>query len=140
MAIQSLIKEENVHVGDTVRVYQKIKEEGRERTQAFEGVVISIKGRQAGKSFTVRKIASSNIGVERIWPVLSPSISKIKVIKKGKVRRSKLYYLRQRKGKQALRIKSLDTKVKKQVKPQAKSAKKETGKKGRRSSSKTPKN
>ncbi len=93
-------------VGDTVIVYQKIQEEKKMRTQAFEGVVISIKGRGENKMFTVRKIASGGIGVERIWPVNSPWIEKIEVKKQGKVRRAKLYYLRQRKGRAALRIKT----------------------------------
>jgi large subunit ribosomal protein L19 len=83
-------------VGDTVRVHLKIKEEDKTRTQVFEGVVIAIRGRGENKSFTVRKIASGGIGVERIWPLISPWIKKIVVKKKGKVRRAKLHYLRKR--------------------------------------------
>jgi large subunit ribosomal protein L19 len=83
-------------VGDTIRVHLKIKEEGKIRTQVFEGVVIAIKGRGENKSFTVRKMASGGIGVERIWPLISPWIKKIVVKKRGKVRRAKLYYLRKR--------------------------------------------
>ncbi len=82
------------HVGDTIRVHQKFKEEDKTRTQIFEGVVIAIRGRGENKSFTVRKIAAGGIGVERIWPLISPWIAKIVVKKKGKVRRAKLYYLR----------------------------------------------
>jgi len=82
------------HVGDTVRVHQKFKEDEKIRTQVFEGKVIAIRGREENKTFTVRKIAIGGIGVERIWPLISPWITKIVVVKKGKVRRSKLYYLR----------------------------------------------
>lgn len=86
--------------GDTVRVYVKIKEQDKERLQAFEGTVIAIGSRDKTKSFTVRKI-SSGIGVERVFLADSPSIAKVEVIKEGKVRRAKLYYLRKLKGKQA---------------------------------------
>jgi len=83
--------------GDTVKVFYKIKEEDKERVQPFEGVVIARKGAGNSKTITVRKIASLGIGVERIFPIFSPNISKIEVTKRGKVRRSKLYYLRSRK-------------------------------------------
>lgn len=83
-------------VGDTVRVDYKIIEGKRERIQAFEGVVIAKKNKGISKTFTVRKI-SSGIGVERIFPVNSPKIDKVVVIRKGKVRRSKLNFLRNRK-------------------------------------------
>ena len=83
-------------VGDTVRVDYKIIEGKRERIQAFEGVVIAKKNKGISKTFTVRKI-SSGVGVERIFPVNSPKIDKIVVIRKGKVRRSKLNFLRNRK-------------------------------------------
>lgn len=86
--------------GDTVKVHIKIKEGDKERIQVFEGVVIQRRGKGTGKTFTVRKI-SSGIGVERIFPVYSPYISRITVLKKGKVRRAKLFYLRKLKGKAA---------------------------------------
>jgi len=89
--------------GDKVKVHVKIVEGGRERTQAFEGVVIRRQGSGARETFTVRRV-TFGIGVERIFPVHSPSISKIEIMKKGRVRRAKLYYLRERKGK-ATRIK-----------------------------------
>ena len=92
--------------GDTVRVSVEIKEGSKTRIQKFEGIVIAIKGRGTGKTFTVRKIGANNVGVERIFPLYSESISNIEVVKKGKVRRAKLYYLRSRKGK-AARIKEL---------------------------------
>ncbi|MBI3669658.1 MAG: 50S ribosomal protein L19 [Acidobacteria bacterium] len=88
--------------GDTVRVHVRLKEaEGeKERIQPFEGVVISKRGRLAGASFTVRRV-SFGIGIERIFPINSPTISSIEVVNQGSVRRAKLYYLRGRKGKSA---------------------------------------
>jgi large subunit ribosomal protein L19 len=92
-------------VGDTIKVHQKIQEGGKTRTQMFEGIVIAIKNRENGKTFTVRKLATGSIGVEKIFPVRLPSIEKIEVKRKGDVRRAKLYYLRDRVGKAATRIK-----------------------------------
>ena len=89
--------------GDTVRVHVKIKEGDKERIQVFEGVVIRKRKGNIGATFTVRKV-SYGIGVERIFPLHSPAIEKIEVIRRGKVRRSRLYYLRELKGK-AARIK-----------------------------------
>jgi len=93
-----------VNPGETVRVSVKVKESGKERIQAFEGTVISVRGIGDSKTFKVRKIATGGIGVERIWPVNSPHIQKVEIIKKSKVRRAKLYYLRNRKGKAALGV------------------------------------
>ena len=90
--------------GDTVRVDYKIKEGDKERIQPFEGIVIAKKGAGEGKTFTVRKIASGEIGVERIFPLNSPWIEKLAVVKKGKPRRAKLYYLRERTGKAAMKV------------------------------------
>ncbi len=86
--------------GDTVKVWVKIREGDKERLQAYEGVVIARSGSGLMESFTVRKISYGE-GVERVFPVLSPNIDKIEVIKRGKVRRAKLYYLRDRRGKAA---------------------------------------
>jgi large subunit ribosomal protein L19 len=86
--------------GDTVRVHVKIVEGDKERIQIFQGTVISRRGGGASASFTVRKV-SAGVGVERVFPVHSPNVSKIQVLKKGKVRRSKLYYLRGLRGKKA---------------------------------------
>ena len=94
MANKAKWQDVEFHVGDTVAVHQKIKEGDKTRIQIFEGTVIAIKGREENKGFTVRKIASGGIGVERIWPLISPWITKIVVKKKGRVRRAKLYYLR----------------------------------------------
>jgi len=91
------------NVGDTVRIMVRVVEGSKEREQAFQGVVIKRRGGGAGESFTVRKI-SSGIGVERVFPLYSPNIKSVKVIRRGKVRRAKLYYLRDRVGK-AARIK-----------------------------------
>ena len=86
--------------GDTVKVYGKVKEGNRERIQVFEGTVIKRQYGGARETFTVRK-NSNGIGVEKTWPVHSPIIEKIEVVRKGKVRRAKLYYLRDRVGKAA---------------------------------------
>ncbi len=94
--------------GDTVKVHFKIKEGERERTQIYEGVVIALKNSGISKTFTVRKI-SFGIGVERIFPLFSPKIGKIDVVKKGKVRRSKLYYLRSIIGQKGTRIKEKES-------------------------------
>ncbi len=87
-------------IGDTVRVHVKVIEGEKERIQVFEGVVIARKGRQNSETFTVRKI-SYGVGVERIFPVHSPVVSRIDVVRQGRVRRAKLYYLREKKGKMA---------------------------------------
>jgi large subunit ribosomal protein L19 len=86
------------HVGDTVDVHVKIKEGEKERIQIFNGVVIGRRGRGGTETFTVRRIVNEE-GVERTWPLLCPSITKVDVRRRGKVRRAKLYYLRDRKGK-----------------------------------------
>ena len=90
--------------GDTVRVNVKVVEGARERIQAFEGIVIKRRGSGLNETFTVRRI-SYGVGVERCFPVHSPSLESIKVIRRGRVRRSKLYYLRGRTGKAATRVK-----------------------------------
>ncbi len=86
--------------GDTVRVHAKIVEGSRERIQVFEGVVIARQGEGVRETFTVRRI-SYGVGVERMFPVHSPRVAKIEVVRHGKVRRAKLYYLRERTGKAA---------------------------------------
>ena len=88
------------NVGDTVKVYGKIKEGNRERIQVFEGTVIKIQGGSNRATFTVRK-ASNGVGVEKTWPLHSQNVEKVEVIRRGKVRRAKLYYLRDRVGKKA---------------------------------------
>ncbi|MBE5856492.1 MAG: 50S ribosomal protein L19 [Lachnospiraceae bacterium] len=88
------------NVGDTVKVYGKIKEGNRERIQIFEGTVIKRQGGSSRETFTVRK-NSNGVGVEKTWPLHSPNVEKIEVVRKGKVRRAKLTYLRDRVGKKA---------------------------------------
>ena len=87
-------------VGDTVKVYGKIKEGNRERIQVFEGTVIKKQGGSNRATFTVRK-TSNGIGVEKTWPLHSPNVEKVEVVRQGKVRRAKLFYLRDRVGKKA---------------------------------------
>ncbi len=91
----------NFKVGDTIRVNYKIVEGDKERIQPFEGVVIRIRGSGAGKTFTVRK-ESYGVGIERTFPYYSPNIESIQIVKYGKVRRAKLYFLRKYKGKEAM--------------------------------------
>ncbi|MBN2542030.1 50S ribosomal protein L19 [bacterium] len=88
------------NVGDTIKVSVKIREGEKERTQVFGGIVISKRGKGTGTSFTVRKV-SSGVGVERVFPLYSPNIDKIERVKEGKIRRAKLYYLRDKVGKSA---------------------------------------
>jgi len=86
--------------GDTVRVYVKVTEGGRERTQVFEGTVVRRRGKGINETFTVRRI-SYGVGVERTFPLHSPRLEKIEVVREGRVRRAKLYYLREKVGKAA---------------------------------------
>ena len=97
---EGLKKTPAFHAGDTVRVHAKIKEGDKERIQIFEGVVLRRKGHGIESSFTVRKV-SYGIGVERIFPIYSPLIDKIEISSRGKVRRARLYYLRDLSGKKA---------------------------------------
>jgi large subunit ribosomal protein L19 len=96
MALKITHKETEFSIGDKVRVNQRIKEGEKTRVAAFDGIVIAIKNRAENKSFTVRKIGAANIGIERIFPLESPTIEKIEIIKKGMVgvNRAKLYYVR----------------------------------------------
>jgi large subunit ribosomal protein L19 len=103
----------NFEVGDTVKVHYKIIEGNRERIQVFEGLVIAIDNKGISKTFTVRRI-SYDVGVERVFPLYTTRIAKIDVIRKGKIRRAKLYFLRQRTGKAATKLK--ERRVKKQLK------------------------
>ncbi len=95
--------------GDTVKVFYKIIEAGKERIQPFEGIVISKRGSKESITFIVRRIGAQNVGIERIFPLKSPNIAKIEVLKRGKVRRAKLFYLRKKKGRAATRVKELKT-------------------------------
>ncbi len=107
----NVVKEElpEFRTGDTIRILYKIIEGDKTRLQPFEGIVIAMKGAGISKTFTVRRIGADNVGVERIFPLFSPNITKIEVKKRGKVRRSKLYYLRNKVGRAAFRIKEKKT-------------------------------
>lgn len=99
-------KMDDFKVGDTIKVGVKVKEGEKERIQFFEGVVIAKRGRGQNKTFTVRRIGSGGVGIERIWLLGSPIIHSLKVTKKGKFTKAKLYYLRKRVGKAALRVRA----------------------------------
>lgn len=101
-----LQKRPDVKVGDTVKLYIKIKEGNKERIQMFQGVVIAMKGKGADTTITVRKI-SYGIGVEKVIPLYSPVLDKMEIVKRGTVRRSKLYFLRERIGRKALKISNI---------------------------------
>lgn len=106
MALTAKHNEINFGVGDTVRVVQKIKEGDKERTQAFQGMVIAIRGENVNKSFTVRRIGVQKIGIERIFPLFSPLIKEVEVIREGTkgVRNAKLYYTRNKSKKEIEKI------------------------------------
>jgi len=109
-------------IGDTIQVAQKIKEGDKERIQMFKGDVIAIHNNGISSTFTVRRIASDSIGVEKIFPFYAPFINEIKVIKKGDVRRAKLYYIRDRVGKAARIKEMIRTKEQKEAKLAGKAA------------------
>jgi len=114
-----------IRPGDTVRVHQKIKEKDKERIQVFEGLVIARKhGKGITSTITVRKVISG-VGVEKVYPIHSPIIEKIEIVRRGKVRRAKLYYLRTAKGRKArLKMKEFAEAI--AVEPSTKELKKET--------------
>jgi large subunit ribosomal protein L19 len=94
-------------VGDTIKVSQTIKDGDKTRVQAFQGIVIAIRGDGQGKNYIVRKMAVGGVGVEKIYPINTPTVTGIEIVKKGKVRRAKLYYLRGLLGKKATKIKDV---------------------------------
>lgn len=97
--------ETDLHIGDTVRIHSNVVEGNKTRVQVFEGILIRLRGRGENRTFTVRKIGAGGIGVERTWPLDARSLVKIEVKKKTSgVRRSKLYYLRDLSGKEAVRV------------------------------------
>lgn len=99
---EGMVKEDKpeIQIGDVVKVYVKIVEGSRERIQVFEGTVIAMKGSGVSETFTVRRV-SYGVGIERVFPVNSPNVAKVELVRHGRVRRSKLYYLRDRVGKAA---------------------------------------
>lgn len=114
LAEQTIAQDEypDFKAGDAVNVHYTVREGDKERIQQFEGIVISRRGAGANQTFIVRKISAGNIGVERIFPLYSPFIAKIELVREGDVRRSKLYYLRDLRGK-AARIKEKEDHVEK---------------------------
>ena len=119
-----MIKTDNIKPGNTVRVWQKIKEGNKTRLQAFEGLVIAHKhGSEPGATFIVRKVIEG-IGVERIFPLFSPNIEKVDLIKKAKTRRAKLYYVREKAAREiSKKMKQLKMEVKKPITEEAQVAK-----------------
>jgi large subunit ribosomal protein L19 len=115
MSIKVGINNKEFGVGDRVKVTQKVSESGKTRLQVFEGIVIAIKGSGSGRSFTVRRIGVQKIGIEKIFPVASPTISDVTVVKKGArgVKRAKLYYIR---GKSRKEIEKIYTRASKKQK------------------------
>ena len=133
MALKAKHKETEFGVGDTVKVFQTIKEKNKVRLHGFEGIVLGIKGRDVNKSFTVRRIGEAQIGIERIFPLSSPTIEKIEVVRQGTrgVRRAKLFYIR---GKPKREIEKIYTRAKK--KEEAKKSKVKPRKKQKEKASK----
>ena len=121
MSLQTIVCNTSVSIGDSVTVGQQIKEGEKDRVQNFSGIVIAIKGNQGEKTFTVRRIAAGAIGVEKIFPVDMPSLVSVKIVKQSSTRRSKLYYLRERKGKSAMQLP--DKKIKQKQKAPVKKIK-----------------
>jgi large subunit ribosomal protein L19 len=119
---------QELNIGDTVAVYQNIVEGGKSRVQMFEGVLIAIQNREENKTMVVRKIATGGIGVEKIFPVELPSIAKIVVKRRAMVRRSKLYFLRGRVGKDAVKLKEKKVVNEKSATKTAKASKTTTAK------------
>lgn len=124
MALSAIINETKFGVGDVVRVHQYVidrkGDEEKKRTQVFEGTVIGIKGQGTGKSFTVRRIGAQKIGIEQIYPVISPVIEKVEVVRRGikGVKQAKLYYIRNKSNKEIEKI--FTREVRKDVAPVAK--------------------
>lgn len=110
MANHITFKDVVISVGDRILVKQIVKEDEKSRIQIFDGLLVGVRGRGDNQSFVVRKIATGNIGVERIFPSNSPNIDSIEVKRKGNVRRAKLTYLKTRVGRSALRVKELKNK------------------------------
>jgi large subunit ribosomal protein L19 len=120
MALKATHKEMEFGVGDTVKVHQLITEKGKTRTQVFEGMVIGIKGRGVSKTFTVRRVGAAQVGIEKIFPLETPTVQKVEVVKSGVrgTRRAKLYFTRKKSAREIKKIYSRAT-----LKEQSKKAK-----------------
>lgn len=134
MALKASFKESKFGVGDEVKVYLKVKEGEKNRNQIFQGIVIGIKGSDSGKSFTVRKIGAAKVGIEMIFPLNTPSLEKVEVIRPGTegVQHAKLYYIRHKSTREIEKIYSRASR--KNIKPSEK--KKSAGKVIKKRSSK----
>lgn len=131
MALKASFKDTEFGVGDRVKITQRIKEEGKKRSQVFEGIVIGIKGREENKTFTVRRVGAQQIGIERIFPFFSPSIEKVETVREGGkgVKRAKLYYTRFKSPREIEKIYSrAQTRKKAKRVPKKKSSKKSSKK------------
>ena len=130
MAIKAKHKDEEFGVGDRIRVIQKVQEGDKIRKKVFEGIVISIRGRKENKSYTVRRMGVGKIGIERIFPIATPAVEKIEVVKHGTsgVRRAKLYYIREKSRREIEKIYSRAAKRNKSKKDSAKTQKKSSTK------------
>ncbi|KKU01335.1 MAG: 50S ribosomal protein L19 [Candidatus Woesebacteria bacterium GW2011_GWE1_45_18] len=126
MGLKTLHHETEFGVGDRIKVHQKIKEGEKERTQVFEGMVIALKNRQEGKTITLRRIGAGNVGIERIFPLTSPLLEKIEVVKRGTqgVRHAKLYFTREKSPKEIAEIYRKAQSRELSLKPVKKSSKK----------------
>lgn len=136
MALLATHNENSFGVGDRVKVIQRIKEGEKTRLQSFEGMVIKIRGREENKSFTVRRIGEAQIGIERIFPLLAPTIEKVEVVKKGTsgVKRAKLYYTRDKSRREVEKIYSRSNR--REMVKQAQASAKKTIKKATKKSAK----
>lgn len=129
MALIAKHNGQEFHIGDAVRVYQRIQEDNKTRTQVFEGMVIAIRGEGKNKMFTVRRMGAAGVGIERIFPLFSPFVEKVEVRALGSVRRSKLYYIREKTPTEIAEITRRKTVQKKQVKTTSAKPAKVKGKK-----------
>lgn len=137
MANTFTYQDQNYHTGDIVKLHMSVSEGDKTRTQIFEGIIIKINGEGNSKSIVVRKIGANSIGVERIVPLGTPNLTKIEVKSYGKVRRAKLYYLRDRIGRQATKVRTQETPRTAKGKANSEKAKPQTkGAKGRAKSKK----
>ena len=130
MALSAVHGATEFSIGDIVRVHQRIQEGDKTRIQVFEGMAIAIRGERGNKSFVVRRIGNGGIGIERIFPLLSPVIEKVEVKSKGNVRRSKLYYLRKKSAREVAEV------TKKRGQQASSSAKQKVKKRTKRAASK----
>lgn len=104
MALAAAYNDKQFKVGDTIRVSLRVSEEGKTRTQNFDGIVIGIKGENARKSISVRRVGAGGVGIERIFPLALPTIDSIEILSRGRVRRAKLYYLRDKSAREIAKL------------------------------------